>query len=42
MNEGVKRVVKKAIELFAEMNLSPVIWLPAVDTINRKEQNGYL
>ena len=35
-NIGFERVVKKAIELFAGMNLSPVIWLPAVDTINRK------
>lgn len=35
-NIGFERVVKEAISMFKEMGLNPVIWLPAVDVINRK------
>lgn len=35
-NIGFERVVRKAILMFKDMGLSPVIWLPAVDVINRK------
>ena len=35
-NIGFERVVRKAILMFKNMGLSPVIWLPAVDVINRK------
>lgn len=35
-NIGFERVVRKAILMFRDMGLSPVIWLPAVDVINRK------
>ena len=35
-NVGFERVIKAAIKNFKEMGLDPVMWLPAVNTINRK------